>query len=487
MKQLLLVALLLFTTLLSAQTQRVALLIGNSAYGGGNTLDNPIQDVTLINKKLKDSGFDTILIKDASLAEMKSALKKFQKKLSTDSVGLFYFAGHGIEIDGLNYLVPIDVDFSNEDSLKTKSLNINRVVRTLKEVGNSLNILILDACRDNPVTPLKKRGLAPFIAPQGLFVAYSAQSGEKAQDGPKNGNSPFAISLANNIAQPLNLETLFRETRVDVYKMTDGKQRPSTYSEILSDFYFTPPKEHTRALKRKSGASSVDFIRHKRFIEPKLVLIKAGSFTQGDNEDFEAAPAHKVTIEKDFYISAYEVTFEEFDLFCKYTGWKKPHDNNWGRGKQPVINITYNDAQAYVAWLSKVSHKNYKLISESQWEYVAHSKTSMMYGVCDDDALLGKYAWYNENANKHPHPIGTKKPNSYGVYDMLGNVAELTADNFYNYKNIYKLQNEEESDQKVLKGGTYFSAYDELPVYKRTEADIHDANSYTGFRIILQK
>ena len=484
------VILIFITPTLLASSPRVALVIGNNNYPKPNNLYNPVNDTKLISEKLKKSGFEVILLNNATQYETNKALKKFQKSLSKESTGLFYFAGHGVEIGGTNYLVPIDAEFSSEDRLKTSSLDISKVVRIFKESGNRLNIIILDACRDNPVSQNTKKGLAPFVSPDGLFVAYSAQAGEKALDGPKDGNSPFAKSLAKNILLGHDIEATFKQTRIDVYNETKGRQRPSTYSEILAPFYFTAAA--TRGLKRNHNASkskiaSVNFIRHKRFIEPQLVLIKAGKYIKGNDNDFEAAPAHEVTIAKDFYVGAYEVSFEEFDMFAQQTGWVAPSDNGWGRGKHPVINISYVDATAYVNWLSKKSRKNYRLLSEDEWEYIARAGSQSLYGFGDDEAELELYAWYKDNSNNHPHKIGTKKANKFGVFDILGNVAEITTSPYFRYDTLEYMNKSDDSEMRVIRGGSYHSAYDELEVYKRQELGESFKNQSTGFRVVLEK
>lgn len=477
------------STLISASSQRVALIIGNNNYPTPNKLYNPVSDTKLIAQRLKTADFQVILINNATKKETNRALKKFQKELTPESVGLFYFAGHGVEIKGTNYLVPIDANFQNEDILKRTSLDISKVVRIFKESGNSLNIIILDACRDNPVSTNTKKGLAPFVSPDGLFVAYSAQAEEKALDGSKNGNSPFAESLAKNILLGEDIEATFKQTRIDVYNKTDAKQRPSTYSEILAPFYFVR-KVNTRGLKRNHGVSKttrVNFIRHKRYVEPQLVLIKAGTYIKGYDDDFESAPEHNVTIQKDFYVSAYEVSFEEYDMFTKNTGWIEADDNDWGRGKHPVINVSHTDATAYVKWLSKKSKKHYRLINDNEWEYIAHAGSNSTYGFGDDEAQLELYTWYKDNSNNHPHKIGTKKANTFGVYDILGNVAEITNSSFYGYDTSEYLNGENNSDIKVVRGGSYHSMYDELEVYKRQEMGESFKNRATGFRIVLEK
>ena len=483
------VILIFITTSLYASSQRIALVIGNNNYPTPNNLYNPVNDTLLISQRLITAGFKVILINNATKQETDSALKRFQKELTPETIGLFYFAGHGVEIDATNYLVPINANFQNEDMLKTTSLDISKVVRIFKESSNRLNIIILDACRDNPLRNNTKKGLAPFVSPQGLFVAYSAQAGEKALDGPKDGNSPFAKSLAENILSGKDIEATFKQTRIDVYNRTKAKQRPSTYSEILAPFYFVT-KVTTRGLKRAhtlKRTTSVNFIRHKRYIEPQLVLIKAGKYIKGNNDDFESAPEHEVVIQKEFYVGAYEVSFEEYDMFTTSTGWIEAEDNGWGRGKHPVINISYIDASAYVKWLSKKSKKHYRLLTENEWEYIARAGSNTIYGFSDDEAELELYAWYKNNSNHHPHKIGTKKANKFGLYDILGNVAEITDSSFYAYDSTEYLNGDNNSDIKVLRGGTYYSEYDALEVYKRQEISESSKTKSTGFRVVLEK
>ncbi len=221
----------------------------------------------------------------------------------------------------------------------------------------------------------------------------------------------------------IDIEDVFKRTREDVYKYTNAQQHPATYSSILGNFYFTELSKTTRGLKvTKRDRNRVFLKKHKRFIEPHMVLIKKGTYIKGDNENFETSPEHKVNIIKEFYISTHEITFKEFDLFSKDTGWYSPSDNSWGRGMQPVINVNWNDANKYCEWLSKKTKKKYKLPTESQWEYVAKAKQNFIYGVSNDDTLLSKYAWYDENSKEHTYLVGRKQINQFGAYDILGNV-----------------------------------------------------------------
>ncbi|HHD73096.1 MAG TPA: hypothetical protein ENL02_04250, partial [Epsilonproteobacteria bacterium] len=203
-------------------------------------------------------------------------------------------------------------------------------------------------------------------------------------------------------------------------------------------------------------------------IKTKAIIPHSKRFQMGsdDGRDNEK-PVHTVTFNYDFEIAPYLVTFEEYDLFCEDTDRIKPHDVGWGRGRRPVINVSWHDAKAYCDWLSDKTRETYRLPTEAEWEYACRAGTAEKWSFGDDEKELDKYAWYDKNAydkgEKHPdygtHPVGTKDPNPWGLYDMHGNVWEWCEDDFVdNYKetpidgSAYHNQKEGE---KVLRGGSW--------------------------------
>ncbi|WP_170755864.1 caspase family protein [Ruegeria lacuscaerulensis] len=224
---------------------RIALVIGNSAYASVSPLDNPVNDATLISAKLKGLGFDVRNLTDSTQIEMKRAIAQFGRDLrqgGEDAVGLFYYAGHGVQSFGSNYLLPVDISLSDPADLDLMAVEARSVLHQMASAHNKTNIVILDACRNNPfenLADMDDNGLAEMKAPTGTFLAYATDPGGVALDGEK-GNSPFTLSLAEHIETPgMAIEHLFKKVRVDVLDQTRGLQTPWDTSSLTQDFAFS--------------------------------------------------------------------------------------------------------------------------------------------------------------------------------------------------------------------------------------------------------
>lgn len=242
--------LLLFMTVAWAQEQsgaRLALVIGNDAYTAVTPLDNAVNDAVLMADSLKKVGFTVTLLTNAKQAEMTKAISTFGRELRDaggDATGLFYYAGHGVQSFGSNFLVPVDVELSDAADLSLVAVPAQAVLRQMSSAKNRTNIVILDACRDNPFTSvldMNDNGLAEMDAPTGTFLAYSTAPGQTAVDGENEPNSPFTAALARALSIPGKpIEALFRDVRIDVLKATDGAQTPWDTSSLTVDFQFNP-------------------------------------------------------------------------------------------------------------------------------------------------------------------------------------------------------------------------------------------------------
>ncbi|MCB9480296.1 MAG: caspase family protein [Desulfobacteraceae bacterium] len=232
------------STVSEKEVKKTALVIGNDRYVY-SPLSNPSKDAAAIADILRELGFDVILRSNLNQVSMDRAINEFRIKLNRNGgVGLFYYAGHGIQVDGENYLIPIDSKILSETDVKYKAFPLGQVLGYMDEADTELNILIMDACRNNPVeTKFRStsRGLARVRMPEsklGYIVCYSTEAGQVALDG-EGENSPFALNLMNALKKPgTNLSSVFRQTRIGVYNETNFQQRPMVLDGTLGDFYF---------------------------------------------------------------------------------------------------------------------------------------------------------------------------------------------------------------------------------------------------------
>jgi len=222
---------------------------------------------------------------------------------------------------------------------------------------------------------------------------------------------------------------------------------------------------------------------------PEMVQIPAGTFQMGSNDgNTDEKPIHPVSV-KSFAMGKYEVTFDEYDKFCDATGRTKPTDLGWGRGKRPVIKVTWDDAKAYVKWLSDQTGKDYRLPTEAQWEYACRAGGKGKYSFGDDASQLENYAWYDKNSEGKTHPVGEKKPNAFGLYDMHGNVEEWSEDIWHDsYKGAPEdgssWLNDGKSSERVMRQGSLGDDEDGLRCTNRDWFGTSDISADRGFRVV---
>jgi uncharacterized caspase-like protein len=225
--------------------KRVALVIGNSAYKSAPKLANPVGDAALIGGMLKKAGFDTVDVRqDLNAPEMRKALREFGARTRDADVAIVYYAGHGLEVDGTNYLIPIDAALETDTDVYDEALPIDRVLVSI-ESAKQLRLVILDACRDNPFSKTMKRTVASRAIGRGLakveptspntMIAFAAKAGSTASDGDTR-NSPFATALVEHLPKPgLDLRKAFGFVRDDVLRSTANKQEPFVYGSLGGD------------------------------------------------------------------------------------------------------------------------------------------------------------------------------------------------------------------------------------------------------------
>ena len=229
--------------------RRSALVIGNSGYKF-SPLINPGNDARAMAAALRDSGFTVIEKRNLGQAAMRQAIREFGDELAKGGVGLVYYAGHGIQLRGRNYLVPVGADIQREDEIEDQSVDVNLVLQKFSAAKNALNILILDACRNNPFAGTMRSlpvGLASMDAPPGTLIAFSTAPGYAAADGNGDNGLYTEYLLKEMATREAKLEDIFKRVRLNVRRQSRGQQVPWESTSLEEDFYFLPPKQ-TRKL-----------------------------------------------------------------------------------------------------------------------------------------------------------------------------------------------------------------------------------------------
>lgn len=503
--------------------QRTALVIGNSTYSFG-PLKNPVNDASDMAAVLQRLGFTVTLKKNTRQQEMEESIREFGNRLKRGGVGLFFYAGHGIQISGKNYLIPIGARIDKETDAKYQAIDAEMVLDEMAHAGNPMNIVILDACRDNPLGRSLRsagRGLAIISdAPQGTFITYSTSPGKTASDG-KARNSPYTSALLQAIREPgLPIEQVFKKVRQRLTHETGGKQIPWELSSLQGDFYFsrgpisslvdaedskdvsvTKPvvvkkpttTEPTPLVVQKAAdvamgpLPSMPPTDGKTFISStlgaKFTLIPAGTFTMGSPSTEEGRYAgeiqHRVTISRSFYMQTTEVTQGQWR---QVMGSNPSHFISCG-DDCPVENISWNDVQEFIRKLNSREGKGkYRLPTEAEWEYAVRAGSEdARYG--DIDSI----AWYYRNANQKTHSVGQKRPNAWGLYDMLGNVKEWCQDwyGYYTANSVTDPEGPSSGSNRVVRGGAFDDSASSARAATRNDY-IPDRGGYVtvGFRLL---
>jgi len=258
MKRLIILILLLNLINLCYGQNRLALLIGNASYTG-NGLRNPLNDAADLSRILQNLGFSVTLKSDANQRQMEEAINGFSSQIQNGDVVLFFYSGHGTQVDGENYLIPVNELIESEADCKYKAVNANWLMEKLEKAR--INIIILDACRDNPFRGVRSgsKGMASMSAkPGGTYIVFATAAGQTAADG-QGRNSPFTESLIKNLTLPdLKLEDVIKQVTRDVMQKTSRRQVPWTSGNLTDDFYFLETNEiKDREPKRKVNIESV--------------------------------------------------------------------------------------------------------------------------------------------------------------------------------------------------------------------------------------
>ncbi len=273
--------------LMSVQAQapgdlRVALVIGNAAYSAA-PLANPTNDARAMGDTLRGLGFTVVEVRDAGRQQMLDAIQRTGELLAGKrGIGMLFYAGHGLQLDWRNYMVPVDANLIRSADIPEGAVDVNLVLDTFKRAGNRMNILVLDACRDNPYADAASgKGLSPVDAPTGTFLAYATAPGNVAEDGdPAQGNGLYTRFLLDEIKKPVSrIEDVFKRVRLQVRQSSRGRQIPWESTSLEDDFYFNTGKVVSLATPDPNS-------REAAFLIEKAEWDKISSSTRA--EDFYA-------------------------------------------------------------------------------------------------------------------------------------------------------------------------------------------------------
>ncbi len=297
----------------------------------------------------------------------------------------------------------------------------------------------------------------------------------------------------------LSLSLLAPDSPVQRLRVLQPSQRLRLTDQMLEFLARTPVAfdPGTIDLSNIRPEARVGFAIHDRLADgslgPAMQGIPAGSFRMGSAEndkqaDQDEKPQHEVTISHAFFLGRYPVTFAEFDRFCDAADRSRPDDQGWGRGNRPVIDVSWEDAVAYCAWLSEQTGRHYRLPTEAEWEYAARAGSHTPWSFGDREQDLDPYAWSDKNSEGRTHPVGEKCPNPWGLFDCYGNVWEWTQDNWHdNYQGAPVDGSAWEHDgadaRRVVRGGGWGNQPQGLRSAARVRNTSDVANFNLGFRL----
>jgi formylglycine-generating enzyme required for sulfatase activity len=225
-----------------------------------------------------------------------------------------------------------------------------------------------------------------------------------------------------------------------------------------------------------------------------FVYITPGQFLMGSPEQeanrYDDEEQHHVSIPHGFWIGKYEVTFDQYQIFSQLTKYPDAYDNGWGRGQRPAINVNWFEAEAFAKWLSNETGHKYRLPTEAEWEYAAKAGTTTAYSFGDNPEELAAYAWNGAQGERQTHPVGLKKPNPWGLYDIHGNVWEWTSSEYaekYDGKELVAGAFDTKAKRAVARGGSWYFYPKSLRSADRRLFAPDFRRPYIGFRLVREE
>jgi formylglycine-generating enzyme required for sulfatase activity len=468
---------------------RVALVMGNSAYKSA-PLKNPTNDAKDMAAKLKGMGFTVIERSNLTVKQIGSTLREFRAKLTPGSVALVYYAGHGLQIKGENYFPTVDAEIAGEEDVPNQSLAMKQIMDVLEDAKTRLNLVFLDACRNNPYSRSFRSssdGLSKVVAPSGTLISFATRPGSVAADGTgRNGLYTGALLEAMD-SRGDQIEQVLKRVVTRVKAGSKNQQEPWMEGSIDGEFCFgncfatvaltavsddralwdsVKDSRDVNELKAYlvqfpkgvfAGVASVRINAMEKGVTPQvnpspqsatrpavfqpgtvfkdcddcpeMLVIPAGTFLMGSSTDPFAVFKPSPDEQPQRSVSLPSFALGKFEVTQEQWFSVMGTTPSFLKGRSlPVEQVSWNDAQEFVKKLNQKTGKQYKLPSEAEWEYAARGGSPSAFSFGDTAIDVGRYAWFERNSGNKTNPVGEKLPNNFGLYDMHGNVSEFTQD-----------------------------------------------------------
>lgn len=515
------------------------LVIAVNEYEHHPKLSNCISDAQSLMSVLQNKyGFReehsfSLYNKRATLENIFKNFYHLAKKVTSNDSVIIYLSGHGYydKVEEAGYFIPVDAHQNETWTYFHNSILIDKI-RSIKSLHT---FLIVDSCFSGSLFVRKGDEVNRYTEELEKWPSrWVLASGrlEPVADGPIGGHSPFAQRLLDFLNTNSEVKVPVSEVVYRVAKITANNSMQTPIGGVL---YNVGDSGGQFVFSLKEKSIDVSYARHqlprrrqthdKEDLEvkselPRMVSIEGGSFEMGDSfgDGYECDDEMKHEVHlKSFSLSAFQVTFEEFDIFCEMTDREKPDDNGWGRGLQPVINISWDDAVQYCIWLSRQENlqvvysfesggysaiwfaNGYRLPTEAEWEFAARERgKKLRFGNGKDTADPREINFDGSKSNQAPYSkegkyrekttkVGSFNSNELGLFDMSGNVYEWCWDwyseNYFKDCEIIDPRGPSTGTKRVLKGGSWYNS----PVVMRNSYRHHELpsalNNYTGFRL----